>query len=64
MKSYDADPAENPHSSSIPKERITPSPLSSDLRFEIPANCRHTVQIEITTLTGCTAPIRNTMYIN
>lgn len=63
MKRFDYDPAEDPNSKSNPKSRITPPEHSSNISFEIKSGEKYTIEIEITTLTGCTAPMHNLMSI-
>jgi len=63
MKKFDDDPAEDPNSKTEPKERIKPPEHGSDIVFDIKGGEEYTAEIEITTLTGCTAPMHNTMSI-
>ncbi len=59
MKMYDNDPAEDP----VTKARLEPAWYKTDVPFFIPAGEKRTVTMEITTLTGCNAPMRNTLII-
>ncbi len=63
MKKYDYDPAEDPESTSEPKARITPPEHSSEVSFDIESGEKYTIELEVTTLTGCTAPMHNMMSI-
>lgn len=63
MKNFDADPAVDPNSQTEPKARITPPEYGDTLDFTISKFSECDIEIEITTLTGCTAPMHNTMYI-
>ena len=64
MKKFDDDPAEDPASTTEPKERVKAAEYSDTLTFDIAADSECTVEIAVTTLTGCTAPMHNTMSIN
>lgn len=63
MKKFDDDPAEDPASDSEPKARLAAAEYSDTLTFDIPSGEERTVEIEITTLTGCNAPTHNKMSV-
>lgn len=63
MKNFDDDPAEDPASTSDPKERLKAAEYSDTLSFDVKPNSECDIKIEVTTLTGCTAPMHNTMSI-
>ncbi len=63
MKKFDDDPAEDPESTTEPKERLAAAEYSSVVSFDAAAGEESTIIIEITTLTGCTAPMHNVMRI-
>ena len=63
MKKFDYDPAEDPTSTSEPKSRIEPPEHASEISFDIEKNTESVLEIEVTTLTGCTAPMHNKMSI-
>ena len=61
MKKFDDDPAEDPTSTSEPKARLDAAEYSDTLVFSAAPGSESTITIEITTLTGCTAPMHITM---
>ena len=63
MKRYDSNPAVDPQSTSDPQGRIEPPEYSDTLGFDIAPGAKNIVTLEIATLTGCTAPLHNTMYV-
>ena len=63
MKKFDDDPREDPASTSDPKERLTPARMGDTLSFETEPGKEYAITIEITTLTGCVAPLRNKFEI-
>lgn len=63
MKKFDDDPKENPASSAEPKERLAAAEYSDTLSFDIAPKENCDIEIEITTLTGCVAPMHNTFGI-
>lgn len=64
MKKFDYDPAEDPTSTSDPKERIDPYEMSSDIEFVLRPGSEYEIYVEITTLTGCTAPLHITLSLD
>ncbi|MGN1116515.1 MAG: hypothetical protein ACI4TH_08105 [Candidatus Ornithomonoglobus sp.] len=64
MKKFDSDPAEDPDSKTDPKERLSAEEYGDTLSFNIDAQTENTITIEITTLTGCTAPMHNTFSVD
>ena len=63
MKCFDDDPAEDPHSKTDPPERLEAAEYGDTLEFVIGAAQKGTVEIEVSTLTGCTAPMHNTFLL-
>ena len=63
MKKFDIDPAENPESTTEPKERLEPSKYTSTERFTLEPNSEYILEFEVVTLTGCDAPMTNTLSI-
>ena len=63
MKNFDDDPAEDPASTSEPKARLKAAEYSDTLTFDAAPGSEYDITIEITTLTGCTAPMHNTMSV-
>ncbi len=64
MKKFDSDPAEDPASETDPKERLQAEEYGDTLSFNIDAGAENTITIEVTTLTGCTAPMHNIFSVN
>ena len=63
MKKFDDNPAADPASASDPPKRLEPAEYSSDIHFLIASGTKNTIEIEVTTLTGCTAPMHNTLSV-
>lgn len=63
MKKFDDDPKEDPKSKEKPKKRLDSALYSDKLEFDIKSGNSCVVEIEVTTLTGCIAPMRNTFAI-
>ncbi len=63
MKKFDDNPAADPASASDPPKRLEPAEYSSDIHFPIASGTKNTIEIEVTTLTGCTAPMHNTLSV-
>lgn len=63
MKKFDDDPAEDPRSNADPKERLTPAEYGNTLSFSLDKNSEYDIKIEITTLTGCVAPMHNRFIV-
>lgn len=63
MKKFDDDPAEDPSSNTDPKERLKPAEHGDTLSFYLAPNENYDIKIEITTLTGCVAPMHNRFII-
>lgn len=63
MKKFDDDPREDPTSTSDPKERLKPAEYGDTITFELSPGKEYDAIIEITTLTGCIAPMHNQMNV-
>lgn len=63
MKRFDADPAEDPKSTSEPKARLEPNKYTTTERFALQPNSEYTLSFEVVTLTGCDAPMTNTVSV-
>ena len=63
MKKFDSNPAVDPQSTTEPKGRIEAPEYSDTLSFDIVPGASDTITLEIATLTGCTAPLHHTMYV-
>lgn len=63
MKKFDDDPKEDPNSTSDPKERVKPDEYGDTIEFELEPGKSYRAVIEITTLTGCVAPMHNQMSV-
>lgn len=63
MKNFDEDPKEDPNSKEVPKKRLDSALYSDKIEFNVKENSSCIVEIEVTTLTGCIAPMRNTFEI-
>lgn len=63
MKKFDADPAENPKSKTDPKERLEPAKYTAAEKFILEPSTDYVLTFEVVTLTGCNAPITNTLSI-
>lgn len=63
MKRFDDDPKENPDSTADPKERLDPAEYSDTLKFDIEPGEEYDIEVEVTTLTGCVAPMHNTFGV-
>ena len=64
MKKFDDDPKEDPQSTSDPKARVKPPELGDDIIFGAEPGRTYEITIEITTLTGCVAPMHNNFFVN
>lgn len=64
MKKFDDDPAEDSNSDTEPKERIKPAEYGDQIRFILEPNEQYNIRIEVTTLTGCVAPMHNRFVID
>lgn len=63
MKKFDDNPAVDPTSDSDPPKRLEPAEYNTAISFKIAPGEENIIEIEITTLTGCTAPMHNTLKI-
>lgn len=63
MKKFDDDPKEDLSSDAEPKERLKPAEYGDTLSFEFKPGCGYDIEVEVTTLTGCVAPMHNTFGI-
>lgn len=63
MKIFDDDPKEDPLSTSEPKDRLLPDERGDTLSFEIEPDLECIIEVDITTLTGCVAPMHNTFLV-
>ncbi len=63
MKKFDDDPPEDPNSKTDPKERLKPDEYGDTIGFALEAGKTYNAVIEITTLTGCVAPMHNRISI-
>lgn len=64
MKMFDDDPPEDPNSTADPKERLKPNEYGDTLSFPLEPGKIYRAVIEITTLTGCVAPMHNQMTVD
>lgn len=64
MKKFDDDPAEDLNSDAEPKERIKPAEYGDQIRFVLEPNEQYSIRVEVTTLTGCVAPMHNRFVID
>lgn len=64
MKRFDSDPRENPESKAEPKERFEAAEYGETVSFDILPGDDNTIIIEVTTLTGCIAPMHSTFYVD
>lgn len=64
MKKFDDDPKEDPNSTTEPKERVRAKEYGDTLTFETVPGGEYDIVIEITTLTGCIAPMHNYMTVS
>ncbi len=63
MKKFDDDPMEDPLSTAEPKERLKPAEYGDTLSVEAQPGAEYDIAIEVTTLTGCIAPMHNVMTL-
>lgn len=63
MKRFDTEPAEDPNSTSEPKERLEAAKYTSAEEFRLEPKQEYQLEFEVVTLTGCIAPMTNTITL-